>query len=87
MRVFTVFDVWHRRIREPPFSSVHAQLEASVFKNLHLGEHFENARFRCPFSSDTRRQQVKPEEKYPFSIKNADTRGGGLNSFHIWEEK
>ena len=44
-------------------------------------------RFRCPFSSDTRRQQVKPEEKYPFSIKNADTRGGGLNSLHIWEEK
>ena len=51
------------------------------------GSIFENMGFGCPFSSDTRRQQVKPEEKYPFSIKNADTREGGLNSFHIWEEK
>ena len=76
MRVFTVFDAWHRRIRKPPF------LKISTWGSI-----FENMGFRCSFSSDTRRQQVKPEEKYPFSIKNADTRGGGLNSFHIWEEK
>ena len=33
------------------------------------GSIFENMGFGCPFSSDTRRQQVKPEEKYPFQSK------------------
>ena len=83
-----VNDVWHHRIREPPFSSVHTQTKNPVFSKIFtLESFFEKIRFQWLFLSDTWAVGQNRRKNISFQTKTDMSGWGGALSCIMLEAK
>ena len=83
-----VYDVWHRRIRKPPVSSVHTQTKSRRFqKSLLWRVFFEKIRFQWLFLSDTWAVGQNRRKNISFQTKTDMSGWGGALSCIMLEAK